>query len=379
MNRDYVRRYPGLDLMSAIRARAVEALRLDFTLMFLLLGISAYGLLVLYSAVDQDTGPVIAQGIRILVGFTSMILIAQVSPMFLCRFAPWAFVLGLVLLVLVLLFGLEINGSVRWLGIPGLFSFQPSEFMKLLLPLTLAWYFHDRQLSPKLHHLGWSLVIIMIPVLLVAVQPDLGTALIIGASGIFVLLLTGISWRLVSCAFGVGLLATPVLWWLMRDYQRQRILTLLDPERDPLGAGWNIIQSKTAVGSGGVFGKGLLEGTQSHLDFLPESRTDFIIAVLGEELGLMGVILLLALYMLLIQRGVRLSAQVKDTFGRLSSGSITLTFFVYVFVNMGMVSGVLPVVGVPLPLVSYGGTSILTLFAGFGILMSVHRSRRIVS
>jgi len=220
-------------------------------------------------------------------------------------------------------------------------------------------------------------VIIIIPVMLIAFQPDLGTSLIIAASGLFVLLLAGVSWRLVFSAIGLAVIAAPALWFVLRDYQRTRILTLLDPERDPLGAGWNIIQSKTAIGSGGLFGKGLFEGTQSNLDFLPESQTDFIIAVLGEELGLAGVVVLLILYLLLIGRGVILSVQAQDTFGRLLSGSITFTFFVYVFVNMGMVSGILPVVGVPLPFVSYGGTSIITLFAGFGILMSVHTHRRI--
>jgi rod shape determining protein RodA len=213
--------------------------------------------------------------------------------------------------------------------------------------------------------------------MLIAFQPDLGTSLIIAASGLFVLLLAGVSWRLVFSAIGLGVVAMPALWFVLRDYQRDRILTLLDPERDPLGAGWNIIQSKTAIGSGGLFGKGLFEGTQSNLHFLPESQTDFIIAVLGEELGLVGVVVLLILYLLLIGRGVILSVQAQDTFGRLLSGSITFTFFVYVFVNIGMVSGILPVVGVPLPFVSYGGTSILTLFAGFGILMSVHTHRRI--
>jgi rod shape determining protein RodA len=280
-------------------------------------------------------------------------------------------------LVLIYFFGIEVKGARRWLRIPGITNFQPSEIMKLILPLMLAWYFQDRHLPPKVRHVFWSLVIIIIPVMLIAFQPDLGTSLIIAASGLFVLLLAGVSWRLVFSAIGLCVVTMPALWFVLRDYQRDRILTLLDPERDPLGAGWNIIQSKTAIGSGGLFGKGLFEGTQSNLDFLPESQTDFIIAVLGEELGLAGVVGLLILYLLLIGRGVILSVQAQDTFGRLLSGSITFTFFVYVFVNIGMVSGILPVVGVPLPFVSYGGTSILTLFAGFGILMSVHTHRRI--
>jgi rod shape determining protein RodA len=294
------------------------------------------------------------------------------------RLAPWIFLIGLVMLVMVYFFGIEVKGSKRWLRVPGLINFQPSEIMKLVLPLTLAWYFQDRHLPPKARHVFWSVIIIAMPVFLIAFQPDLGTSLIIAVSGLFVLFLAGLSWRIIFFAVGSGILTAPGLWFVLRDYQQVRILTLLDPERDPLGAGWNIIQSKTAIGSGGLSGKGLFQGTQSNLDFLPESQTDFIIAVLGEELGLMGVAFLLGLYLLLIGRGVFLSIQAQDTFGRLLSGSITFTFFVYVFVNMGMVSGVLPVVGVPLPFVSYGGTSILTLFAGFGILMSVHTHRRMI-
>ena len=369
------------DLVSGTPLRRValaEAAHLDFPILLALLGISAYGLLVLYSATHQDAGILTAQAVKILAGVIVMLIIAQISPLVLRRVAPWAFSAGLLLLGVTYLFGVEINGSKRWLRIPGLFSFQPSEFVKLLLPLIMAWYFHDRHLPPKLRHVILSLAIIFVPLLLIAAQPDLGTSLIVGASGIFVLLLSGISWRLVFGSMSLGVLAAPALWFLLRDYQRQRILTLLDPERDPLGAGWSIIQSKIAIGSGGLWGKGLFQGTQSNLEFLPESQTDFIISVLAEEFGLMGVLLLLALYLLLVGRGVMVSIQAQDTFGRLLCGSITFTFFVYVFVNIGMVSGILPVVGVPLPLVSYGGTSILTLFAGFGILMSVHTHRRIL-
>jgi len=304
-------------------------------------------------------------------------VIAQIPPIVYLRLAPWIFLIGLIALVLVYFFGVEVKGARRWLKIPGITKFQPSEIMKLILPLMLAWYFQHRHLPPKAKHVFWSLVITIIPVILIAFQPDLGTSLIIAASGLFVLLLAGISWRLVLSTIGIGVLTAPALWFVLRDYQQQRILTLLDPERDPLGAGWNIIQSKTAIGSGGLFGKGLFEGTQSNLDFLPESQTDFIVAVLGEELGLAGVVGLLILYLLLIGRGIILSVQAQDTFGRLLSGSITFTFFVYVFVNMGMVSGILPVVGVPLPFVSYGGTSVITLFIGFGVLMSVRTHRRI--
>lgn len=346
-------------------------------MVFLLLGVSAYGLIILYSAGGQRTDPVISQSVKVMVGVIAMVIAAQIPPLLYRRMAPFIFLVGLATLVLVYFFGLEIKGSKRWLRIPGVTNFQPSELMKLMLPLILAWYFHERHLPPKVRHVFWSLVIIAIPVLMIALQPDLGTSLIIGASGLFILLLAGIQWRMVFGAIGIGLVSAPALWFLLRDYQKQRILTLLNPENDPLGAGWNIIQSKTAIGSGGLFGKGLFQGTQSHLDFLPESQTDFIIAVLGEELGLMGVVVLLIMYILLVGRGVILSVQAQDTFGRLLCGSITFTFFVYVFVNIGMVSGILPVVGVPLPLVSFGGTSILTLFAGFGIMMSIHTHRRI--
>lgn len=378
MSHDFVRQLPGEGLRAQRKAGLGDVVHLDLPMVFLLLAISLYGLLILYSAVGQQTGPVIAQSVKLVLGVVAMIIAAQISPVVYRRLAPWMFLAGIGLLVAVFFFGLEIKGSRRWLRIPGVTNFQPSEIMKLVLPLILAWYFHDRHLPPKKRHVFWSLLFIGIPVVLIAMQPDLGTSIIIGASGMFVLLLAGIQWRLVFAAIGIGLVSAPALFYFgLREYQRQRILTLLNPESDPLGAGWNIIQSKTAIGSGGLFGKGLFQGTQSHLDFLPESQTDFIIAVLGEELGLAGVVLLLILYILLVGRGVILSVQAQDTFGRLLCGSITFTFFVYVFVNIGMVSGILPVVGVPLPLVSYGGTSILTLFAGFGILMSIHTHRRI--
>ena len=376
MSQDFVRQLPRSGLMKQRKAGLGHVIHLDIPMLLLLLIISAYGLLILYSAVGQQVEPVISQGVKILVGLVSMVVIAQISPIVYMRLAPWIFLIGLIALVFVYFFGVEVKGSRRWLRIPGIVTFQPSEIMKLMLPLILAWYFQDRHLPPKARHVFWSLMLIVIPVMLIAFQPDLGTSLIIAASGLFVLFLAGVSWRLVFSAIGLGVLTAPASWFVLRDYQQQRILTLLDPERDPLGAGWNIIQSKTAIGSGGLFGKGLFEGTQSNLDFLPESQTDFIVAVLGEEFGFAGIVTLLILYLLLIGRGVMLSVQAQDTFGRLLSGSITFTFFVYVFVNMGMVSGILPVVGAPLPFVSYGGTSILTLFLGFGILMSVHTHRR---
>jgi rod shape determining protein RodA len=377
VSQDFVRQLPGSGLLAQRKAGMGDVIHVDVPMLLLLLIISAYGLLILYSAVGQQIEPVISQGTKILVGLSAMLVIAQIPPIVYLRLAPWIFLIGLIALVLVYFFGVEVKGARRWLRIPGITNFQPSEIMKLILPLMLAWYFQHRHLPPKAKHVFWSLAITIIPVILIAFQPDLGTSLIIAASGLFVLLLAGIPWRLVLSTIGIGVLTAPALWFVLRDYQQQRILTLLDPERDPLGTGWNIIQSKTAIGSGGLFGKGLFEGTQSNLDFLPESQTDFIVAVLGEELGLAGVVGLLILYLLLIGRGVILAVQAQDTFGRLLSGSITFTFFVYVFVNMGMVSGILPVVGVPLPFVSYGGTSVITLFIGFGILMSVRTHRRI--
>ena len=377
MSQDFVRQLPSGGLAFQRQAGLADRIHLDFPLMFLLLCISSYGLLILFSAVDQQPGPVISQAIKFGVATVVMLIIAQISPVIYLRFAVWLYILGIILLGLVYFFGIEVNGSKRWLPIPGLLSFQPSELMKLVVPVILAWYFHDRHLPPKLKHIAWALIMIAVPVFMIAGQPDLGTALIIGASGLLVLLLAGIPWRYIFGAIGLGLVSAPALWIVLRDYQRQRILTLFDPERDPLGAGWNIIQSQTAIGSGGLFGKGLFQGTQSHLDFLPESQTDFIIAVLAEEFGLFGVMILLILYLLLMARGIVISVQAQDTFGRLLSGTITFTFFVYVFVNIAMVSGILPVVGVPLPMVSYGGTSVLTLFAGFGIIMSIHTHRRI--
>ena len=366
MSEDFVRRLPDAGFSFNIRDKGGSVFHLDIQMILLIIAIVSYGLLILYSAVDQSNDPVVAQSMKIALAFVAMIIMAQISPIFYLRLAPWLFLIGVILLLLVM-----------WLRIEGVVSFQPSEIMKLVLPMILAWYFHDRHLPPRLIHLFWAAVMIIIPVVLIASQPDLGTAVIICASGLLVLFLAGVSWRYVMIVLGLGIVSAPALWFVLRDYQQQRILTFLDPERDPLGAGWNIIQSKTAIGSGGLSGKGLFQGTQSHLDFLPESQTDFIIAVLAEELGLVGVMLLLILYILLVGRGIIISIQAQDTFGRLLAGSITFTFFVYVFVNLGMVSGMLPIVGVPLPLVSYGGTSILTLFAGFGIIMSIHTHRRI--
>jgi len=377
MSHDFVRRLPLDSFARSSFGRLGQRFHIDMVLMLLLTVTCAYGLLVLDSAVNPDSASVISQLMKLGVAMLIMIIMAQIPPVFYLRIAPWLYLGGLAMLVMVLFFGYKVNGSTRWLRIPGVISFQPSEVMKLFVPMILAWYFHDRHLPPKAKHVFWAAAMIALPVVLIGVQPDLGTGLLICASGLLVLLLSGIQWRYVFGVLGFACLSAPALWFVMRDYQRQRVLTLFNPESDPLGAGWNIIQSKTAIGSGGLYGKGLYQGTQSHLDFLPESHTDFIIAVLAEELGLIGILVLLLLYLLITGRGLVMAVQAQDTFGRLLSGSIVFTFFVYVFVNIGMVSGILPVVGVPLPLVSYGGTSIMTLFAGFGLLMSIHAHRRI--
>jgi rod shape determining protein RodA len=353
------------------RQRWLRRLHLDLPLLALVLLTAAYGLVVLYSALDRDWMAFQGQLSRLAVAFIVMLIAAQLDLAMLQRWAPVLYGLGMVMLVLVLLVGVQAKGAQRWLGVPGLPRFQPSELMKLAVPLMVASFLADRSLPPTAKTVASVLALIAAPALLIGLQPDLGTAILVAAAGFAVLLLSGLFWRWVLLAGLLGLAALPGLWMVMRDYQRQRVLTLLDPESDPLGAGWNIIQSKIAIGSGGLFGKGLFEGTQSHLNFLPESHTDFIIAVLAEELGFLGVLGLLTLYFLLLTRGLYIATQGRDTFARLLAGGLTLTFFTYLFVNVAMVSGLLPVVGVPLPLVSYGGTSALTLLAGFGVLMAV--------
>ncbi|WP_372739447.1 rod shape-determining protein RodA [Neptunomonas sp.] len=350
---------------------------LDAWMLFFLFVLCCFGLFVLYSASGQDVDYVIRQAIRIGAGFAVLILLAQFSPRILIRWAPWVYAAGVVLLLMVMFFGVGAKGAQRWIALPG-FRFQPSEVMKLILPLMVACYLAKRSLPPSFKHSLISLVLIGMPTVLIMRQPDLGTSLLIAASGVFVLLFSGIRWRYILGALGIAAAALPGLWMVMKDYQRQRVLTFMDPESDPLGSGWNIIQSKTAIGSGGVWGKGWLGGTQSQLDFLPESHTDFIIAVIAEELGFIGVAALLFIYILIVGRGLWMATRVSDSFGRLVAGSIVLTFFVYVVVNIGMVSGLLPVVGVPLPMISYGGTSIVTLMAGFGILMSVYSHKQMV-
>lgn len=355
-----------------------ERLHLDPWLLGMLLVLMAFGLVVLYSASGQRIDAVIAQGIRFGVALVVMFLLAQLTPAALLRWALPLYVLGVLLLVAVELVGDVGMGAKRWLVIPGVVRFQPSEMMKLAMPMMVAAYLSTRELPPRLRDLAVCGLLIGLPVALIARQPDLGTSLLVASAAVFVVLLAGLSWRFIVALASLVAAALPLLWMNLHNYQRQRVLTFLDPNSDPLGSGWNIIQSTTAIGSGGVFGKGWLQGTQSQLEFLPERHTDFIVAVLGEEFGLLGMLGVLLLYLAIISRGLWLAAGAQNTFGRLVAGSIVLTFFIYVFVNVGMVSGILPVVGVPLPLVSYGGTSSVTLMAGFGILMAIHAHRRLL-
>jgi len=372
-SQDFVRQFGLGNNALGQRKSLWDILHIDFPLLVALLILLGFGLMVLYSATDGNMASMRRQVSFIAVSFIVMMGIAQVEMRVLRRWSLWMYAGGVGLLVAVIFMGSTSGGAQRWLDLPLLPRFQPSEVMKVALPMTIAAYFSRRDLPPRFKHIFWSFILIMLPAALIAIQPDLGTALLIAVSGIFVLLLAGIRWKLVFSIVGLGILSTPALWiFYMSDYQKQRVKTLLNPQNDPLGAGWNIIQSQTAIGSGGVYGKGWLNGVQSRLDFLPEGQTDFIVAVLAEEFGLVGLIFLLILYMVIIGRGLYIAAMAQDTFGRLLAGSIILTFFVYVFVNIGMVSGILPVVGVPLPMVSLGGTSILTLMTGFGILMSIH-------
>ena len=358
--------------------RLLEALHLDGPLLLAVLAVCTAGLVVLFSAAGEDVGVFLRQAARVGLGLGVMVAVAQVPPRVLRAVAPWLYAVGVLLLVAVALFGDIAMGAQRWLDL-GFIRFQPSEIMKIALPLACAWYLHDRPLPPDFKTLLVLAVAILVPVLLIAEQPDLGTSLLVAAGGALVVLLAGLQLRYI---LGLGALlagAVPILWHFLHDYQRQRVLTFLNPQNDPLGAGYHTIQSQIAIGSGGVFGKGYMNGSQAHLEFLPERSTDFIFAVIGEEWGLVGLAVLIGLYLLVIARGLYIAMQAQDTFTRLVAGALTLLFAVYMFVNAGMVAGLLPVVGVPLPLVSYGGTSMVTLMAGFGILMSVHSRRKLVS
>lgn len=357
----------------------LERIHIDLPLLLSLLVLMSVGLMIIYSAGGQDIDLVIRQVIRLGIGLVVMFFVAQIPPSFYQRWAIIVFIMGLLMLLAVLLFGHVGKGAQRWLDL-GFMKFQPSEVMKLVVPMTLAWFISREDLPTKTKNIIFAFILLMVPTLMIAKQPDLGTSLLIASSGVFVLFLAGASWKLIGVCAGLISAFMPILWmFLMRDYQKQRVLTFLDPEQDPLGSGYHIIQSKIAIGSGGLYGKGWLQGTQSQLEFLPERHTDFIFSVFSEEFGLMGILALLCIYLLIVMRGLWIAVNAQEAFTKLLAGSLTLTFFVYVFVNIGMVSGLLPVVGVPLPLISYGGTSMVTLMAGFGVIMAISTHRRLIS
>jgi rod shape determining protein RodA len=358
-------------------ARVLFALKIDGPLVVGLALIAAYGLVVLYSASGQSMPTVLRTVARIALGTAAMLLLAQINPNFLRRSTPWLYAAGCLLLLIVAAIGHIGMGAQRWLDL-GIFRFQPSELMKLAVPMMCAWYLHERPLPPGAASLVILSGLILLPVALVVVQPDLGTAALIAIAGALVIVLAGLRVRVMLALLALGAVGAWFGWSFMHDYQRKRVLTFLDPQTDPLGAGYHIIQSQIAIGSGGVFGKGWMNGSQAQLEFLPERSTDFIFAVIGEEFGLLGLLVLLVLYVFVVSRAVYLATQTQDTFARLLAGSIALTFFVYVFINAGMVTGLLPVVGVPLPLVSYGGSSVVTLLAGFGILMALYSRRKLI-
>ena len=361
------------------RTVPLPSLAIDYSLLVTLLLVAGLGLVVLYSAAGGSENAVVRQSLRLGAGLAAFFVFAQIPPRYLRLWTPWVYVTVLGLLLGVMLAGEFGGGAQRWLDL-GIVSFQPSEFMKLAAPMMVAWFLHERTLPPTFANLLVAMLIIAVPAVLIAEQPDLGTALLVVAAGGIAILLAGMSFKLIAAAAVAAVPAAWVAWtWVLHDYQRERVITFINPEHDPTGAGWNIIQSQIALGSGGTFGKGWLNGTQAHLDFLPESSTDFIFAVMGEEFGLMGAVALLALYLVLVGRGLWIAVQAQDTFTRLLAGSLSLTFFVYVFINAGMVSGIVPVVGVPLPFVSAGGTSAVTLMAGFGMLAAVGRHRKLLA
>ena len=360
------------------RKRGFRGFVVDMPLLLILFAIVGLGLVVLYSAVSAESGLLVRQAMRFAVGLGAFFVMAQIPPHYLRLFTPWMYFLGIGLLLFVAVEGQIGKGAQRWLDL-GVVTFQPSELLKLAVPMMCAWFMHERRLPPTFPQLMVMALIVLTPALLIVEQPDLGTALLVIAGGGITILLAGISVRLMVVLGGLGLAALPVLWTFMHDYQKARVFTFLNPESDPLGTGYNIIQSKIAIGSGGLFGVGWLNGSQSDLGFLPERSTDFIFAVMAEEFGLLGVCLLLVLYLALVGRGLYIASQAQDTFSRLLAGALSLTFFVYVFVNAGMVSGLLPIVGVPLPLVSAGGTSMVTIMAGFGMLASIHGHRKLLA
>lgn len=356
----------------------LQYLRLDVPLVVGLGILMVISLVVLYSASGQNMEVVMRQVTRFGIGFVLMSILAWVGTRRLYLWAPLMYLVGTLLLIAVAFLGDVGKGAQRWLDL-GVIRFQPSEIMKLAMPLMIAFYFSERRLPPTLGQVAIAFLLVAVPVLLIFKQPDLGTSILVAWSGLVVIFLAGMRWSLIFGAVVAVAGAVPLLWDQMHEYQRGRVLTFLNPESDSLGAGYHIIQSKIALGSGGVYGKGWLNGTQAHLQFLPERTTDFVFSVYGEEFGLFGILLLFAAYLFVVARGLMIAYNAKDTFGRLLAGSLVMTFFIYFFVNVGMVSGLLPVVGVPLPLVSYGGTSMVTLMMGFGMLMAIQGEQRLVS
>ncbi len=365
-------------IKSKLRRANWNTLHIDPWLTLALLCLISFGLIILYSASNQTPGIVEKQLLRLGLGFAVMFIFAQIPPQRYYQWTPWLFIAGLLLLVAVLFIGQVQQGARRWFDLK-LFNLQPSEIMKLATPMMLAWFLSEKTLPPKFRWVLLGGIMMIIPVLLTAKQPDLGTAILIAIAGLFVLILAGISWPLViTILLGIAS-AAPFIWHHMHGYQRNRILTLINPESDPLGSGYHIIQSKIAIGSGGVLGKGWLQGSQSHLSFLPAHTTDFIFAVTGEEFGLFGCVLLLLIFLAILARCLYISVKAQNTYGRLLAGSLSFTFIIGALINIGMVIGILPVVGIPLPLVSYGGSSLLTIMAGFGIIMSIHGHRKLWS
>ena len=355
----------------------LQRLHIDVTLLLCLLALMFYGFIILYSAGSQQLSLVKSQAAHIAVASILMFVLAQIHPTTYKRWSPIIFSIGLFLLIAVLLIGHINKGAQRWLGV-GFLRFQPSELLKIAIPMMLSYLLAGNVLPPKLKHVGLCFIVIGIPTMLTIIQPDLGTGIILAAAGLSVLFLAGMRWQIFWIGASIGAVCTPILWYFMHSYQRARVLTFLNPERDPLGAGYHIIQSKIAIGSGGVLGKGWFQGTQSHLNFLPEHSTDFVFALCGEEFGLIGGVILLILYMAIIVRGFYITINGQDSYSRLLAGGLTLTFFFSFFINLGMVTGILPVVGVPLPLISYGGSSLVTLMASFGILMSIQTHKRVI-
>ena len=354
----------------------LQRLHLDKTLFYALLTLAIISLFVVYSGSAKDLNATFGHLIRLLLGFTILLAVAQIRPEILERWSPYIFIVGLLLLIAVLAVGDIGKGAQRWLDL-GFLRFQPSEIMKLAVPMMLAWFLARENLPPTLLRLAAAFLMMAVPALMIMKQPDLGTALLVFGAGTFVLFLGGMRWRVIITLLAGIAVAAPFAWNLLHDYQRQRVLTMFNPEADPLGTGYHTIQAMIAVGSGGIYGKGWLNSSQAHLDYLPESSTDFIFAVYAEEFGLLGSLLLVSIYTILVGRSLLIAYLAQDTYTRLLAGSLGLTFFLYFFVNMGMVTGILPIVGIPLPVMSYGGTSIVTIMAAFGILMSIQTHRKI--